>query len=242
MSSPARQDKSAVFASLADIVRQGSTSPEMYAAICVAATLTVPGCDHASLMISRAGTRRTAAVSDDVARQIDRMELALGMGPCIDSIETRSVQLEPNLAAADRWPALTARVVSQTPVRGALSVQLPVDRENIGALNLFADTPHAFDASSVEQAVVLAAFATVASTAAAHNEDVATLRRGLTTNRAIGQAIGMLMALNDVSDAAAFDILRQASQNSNVKLIDVATEIIRGRGRDSGQRGTGKSA
>lgn len=238
MPSPARQDRSAVFASLADIVRQGSTLPEVYAAICVAATLTVPGCDHASLMISRGGTRRTAAVSDDVARQIDRMELALGIGPCIDAMESRRAEIEPDLAAASRWPALTARVVSQTPVRGAMSVRLPVDRENIGALNLFSDAPHAFDASSVEQAVVLAAFATVASTAAAHNEDVATLRRGLTTNRAIGQAIGMLMTLNDLTDAAAFDVLRQASQNSNVKLVDVATEVIRGRG----QRDTGKSA
>lgn len=231
-------DASRVFASLADIVRQGPTAPELHAAICVAATLIVPGCDHASLMICRDGACRTAAVSDAVARQIDRLELALGMGPCLDAIESRSAQIESDLTRADRWPALTSRVVASTPVRGAMSVRLPVDRSNVGALNLFSDVPNVFDSTSVEHAVVLGAFATVATTATAHSEDAATLRRGLTSNRAIGKAIGMLMALNDISDDDAFDVLRQQSQDSNVKLVDVAAEFIRGHG----QHGSDKSA
>jgi hypothetical protein len=37
-----RIDAPGVFASLADIVREGSTPKEMYTAICVAATLTIP--------------------------------------------------------------------------------------------------------------------------------------------------------------------------------------------------------
>jgi hypothetical protein len=225
-----------VFASLADIVREGSTAGEMYAAICVAATLTVPGCDHASLMIRRDGVRRTAAVSDAVARQVDRLELALDMGPCVEAIDSCSAQLEPDLTVAGRWPALAARVVADTPVRGALSVRLPVDRANVGALNLFSDEPNALDKRSIEHAVVLGAFATVATTAAAHSEDAATLRRGLTSNRAIGKAVGMLMALNNISDADAFEILRRRSQASNVKLVDVAADIVRG----LSQAGTGQ--
>lgn len=119
-----------------------------------------------------------------------------------------------------------------------MSIRVPVDRANIGALNVFSDVPDALGSESLQQAVVLGAFATVATTAAAHSEDVATLRRGLTSNRSIGQAIGILMALNNISDADAFDILRKTSQTSNVKLVDVAASIIRGRG----QHVTGKSA
>jgi hypothetical protein len=225
-----RVDPSRVFTSLADIVREGSTPTEIYAAICVAATLTIPGCDHASLMIRRDGKCRTAAVSDAVARQIDQLELALGTGPCLDAIESRSAQIESDLTAGNRWPALTARVVAETPVRGAMSVRLPVDRANVGALNLFSDVPNAFDSTSIGHAVVLGAFATVATTATAHSEDVVTLRRGLTSNRAIGKAVGMLMALHDVSDEDAFGILRQRSQDANVKLVDIATDFIRGHG------------
>jgi len=44
-------DPATVFSALAEIIYQGSDVAEMYAAICVAATLIVPGCDHASLLL-----------------------------------------------------------------------------------------------------------------------------------------------------------------------------------------------
>ncbi len=229
MSTRSHVDPASVFTSLADIVAQGSTSKEMYAAICVAATLMIPGCDHASLMVSRDGACSTAAVSDSIAHKIDKLELALGCGPCLDAIEEQTTQMASDLTTAGRWPALAARVVAETPVRGAMSIQMPVDRAKAGALNLFSDTANAFDQTSVEQAIVLAAFATVATHAAAHGEDVAALRRGLLTNRAIGKAIGMLMVLDDVSDDDAFEILRRTSQDSNVKIAAIADEFIRRR-------------
>jgi transcriptional regulator with GAF, ATPase, and Fis domain len=224
-------DLPGVFTSLADIARGASTPKEMYAAICVAATLTIPGCDHASLMIRHNGAFSTAAVSDAIARQIDKMELALGSGPCLDAIEERTLQIETNLTSDSRWPDLTSRVLADTPVRGALSVQLPVDRARTGALNLFSDTPHAFDERSIERALVLGAFATVATTALAQLEDAASLRRGLATSREIGKAIGMLMVMNDVSDDDAFGVLRRTSQVTNVKLADIAADVVRTRNR-----------
>jgi transcriptional regulator with GAF, ATPase, and Fis domain len=224
-------DLPGVFTSLADIARGASTPKEMYAAICVAATLTIPGCDHASLMIRHNGAFSTAAVSDNVARHIDKLELALGSGPCLDAIEERTTQIETNLTSDSRWPDLSSRVLADTPVRGALSVQLPVDRARIGALNLFSDTAHAFDERSIRQALVLGAFATVATNAVAQLEDAASLRRGLATSREIGKAIGMLMVMNDASDDDAFDVLRRTSQVTNVKLADVAADVVRTRNR-----------
>src|ERR1700722_12957891 len=58
--SHSRVDPAVVFTSLAEIARDASTPKDLYAAICVAATLTVPGCDHASLMIRRDGVYNTA--------------------------------------------------------------------------------------------------------------------------------------------------------------------------------------
>ena len=110
-----------------------------------------------------------------------------------------------------------------------MSVRLPVDRAKVGALNLFSDTANAFDTASIERAMLLATFATVATTAAARGEDAAALRRGLATNRAIGKAVGMLMVLNDLSDDDAFDMLRRTSQDTNVKVADVAVEFVRHR-------------
>jgi hypothetical protein len=222
-----RADSPGVFRSLAEIAREASTPKEMYAAICVAATLTVPGCDHASLMIRRDGVYRTAAVSDATAGQIDKFELALGSGPCLDAIEECTPQIQTDLATSSRWPSLASRVLAETPVRGALSVRLPVDGARAGALNLFSDKPNMFDERSVECALVLGAFATVATNAVAQGEDAASLRRGLASSRAIGKAIGILMVLNDVSADDAFDILRRTSQQTNVKVADVAADVVR---------------
>jgi ANTAR domain len=140
MPSCSHVDPARVFTSLADIVHQGSTPKEMYAAICVAATLMVPGCDHASLTICRDGACSTAAVSDSVAHKIGKLEQALGTGPCLDAIEEQTAQMASDLTTSRRWPVLAARVVAETPVRGAMSIRLPVDRAQVGALNLFSDT------------------------------------------------------------------------------------------------------
>ena len=229
-------DPASVFTSLADIVVEGSTAKDMYAAICVAATLMVPGCDHASLMIRRGGTCSTAAVSDSVAHKIDKLELALGCGPCLDAIEEQTTQMASDLTTGGRWPVLAAHVIAETPVRGAMSVQLQVDRAKEAALNLFSDAPNAFDTMSIQQAIMLAAFATVAINAAAHGEDVEALRLSLARNRMIGKAVGMLMVLDDVADTEAFDILRRISQDSNVKVAEVAEDFVQRRSAQQPQR------
>lgn len=227
MAEHATVDPARILTSLADIVYQGCTPAQMHAAICVAATLMVPGCDRASLMLCRDGTYKTAAASDGIARSIDGLERTLRDGPCINAFDDRSAQLEPDLAASKRWPRLTVRVLDETPVRGALGCGLLVDRRTRGALNVFSDTPHALTESSAHHASVLAAFATVANYGAAHGEDAASLRRGLSSSREIGKAIGMLMILDDISDEDAFDVLRRTSQHKNIKLVDIATEVLK---------------
>lgn len=42
----------------------------------------------------------------------------------------------------------------------------------------------------------------------------------------IDQAKGMLMAIYDISDDAAFEVMRWRSQEMNVKLYDIATELV----------------
>ncbi len=53
-----------------------------------------------------------------------------------------------------------------------------------------------------------------------------TLRDGLQSNREIGKAVGLLMAFHQISDDAAFDMLRKASQDMNIKLAEVARQVV----------------
>jgi AmiR/NasT family two-component response regulator len=52
------------------------------------------------------------------------------------------------------------------------------------------------------------------------------LQRALVTSRQIGMAIGILMERQRLTAEQAFDCLRDLSQRRNVKLRDVAEQII----------------
>lgn len=226
-----KADPATVFAALAEIIYQGSDVNQMYAAICVAATLTVRGCDHASLLVRENDKYVTVGASDRLAEAIDDLERRAGDGPCIDAIEEETPQIDTDLTTPSLWPKLAAVLVAETPVRGAMGFRLLVDKRKGAALNLFSDTPNMFDAESAGRAAVLAAFASVAINAVNKGEDAASLRRGLMSNREIGKAVGMLMMLHEMSEDDAFDLLRRHSQALNVKLAEVAREVIEHRGQ-----------
>jgi transcriptional regulator with GAF, ATPase, and Fis domain len=228
---PAVADPATVFSALAEIIYHGSDSSQIYAAICVAATLVVTGCDHASLLVRRDGRYITVGASDSIAHRIDDMERLAGDGPCVDAIEEETAQIETDLTTPNQWPQLAAKLIAETPVRGAMGFRILVDKRKTGALNLFSDKAGVFDTESAGQAIVLASFASVAINAVASGEDVATLRRGLLSNREIGKAVGMLMMLHGVDEQEAFNVLRRYSQDLNIKLADVARTVIESRGK-----------
>ncbi len=224
-------DPATVFSALAEIIYQGSDVAEMYAAICVAATLIVPGCDHASLLLRQNDRYVTIGASDRLAHRIDDLERRAGDGPCIDAIEEETPQIETDLTAPNQWPQFAARLVAETPVRGAMGFRLLVDKRKGAALNLFSEGPNLFDSESAGRAAVLASFASVAINAIAQGEDASSLRKGLLSNREIGKAVGMLMLLHGLTEHEAFDLLRRHSQALNVKLADVARKVIESRGQ-----------
>jgi transcriptional regulator with GAF, ATPase, and Fis domain len=224
-------DPATVFAALAEIIYQGSDAGEMYAAICIAATMIVRGCDHASLLVRDNDRYITVGASDQLAQKIDELERRAGDGPCIDAIEEETPQIDTNLTTPSLWPQLASILVAETPVRGAMGFRLLVNKRKGAALNLFSNTPDMFDDESAGRAAVLASFASVAINAVAKGEDAASLRRGLLSNREIGKAVGMLMMLHDMTEDQAFDLLRRHSQGLNIKLAEVAREVIERRGQ-----------
>ncbi|HLN78165.1 MAG TPA: GAF and ANTAR domain-containing protein [Nocardioidaceae bacterium] len=219
-------DPGRVFRGLAGLVYAGDDYGEMHQAICDAALHLIEGCDHASIMIARDGKLVTAAASDDIARHVDDLEREVGEGACVDAIHDEAAQLDPDLTSASAWPRLRERVVDETPVRGMAGFRLLLGDQKIGSLNVFSDRPHALTESSVDQAAVLAAFASVALVAAANHQQARTLREGLESNREIGKAVGLMMAFHKVTDEEAFAILRRASQDMNVKLAEVAHQVV----------------
>ena len=216
------------FGSLATFLYAADSFEAVCAAIVHAAVRVVDGCHHASIMHrNRDGSFTTAAATDDVAKTVDALERQLREGPCLDAILEDDPQVEHDLAATDtRWPALAREVLSRTPVRSAAGFRIVSGNRKIGALNLFSDVEDGIDGASVDQAIILAAFASVAVGALDAREEARTLSAGLESNREIGKAIGLMMAFHKVSDAEAFELLRKASQDMNIKLAEVAREVV----------------
>jgi AmiR/NasT family two-component response regulator len=78
--------------------------------------------------------------------------------------------------------------------------------------------------------VLLAGLAAVAFTAATTHEDDArrldNLHAALASREIIGQAQGILMERERCSAEQAFDILRRASQHLNIRLREVAQNLV----------------
>jgi GAF domain-containing protein len=193
-------------------------------AIVRAAVDTVPGSTYASISATRRRREVTTLASTHAtARAVDAAQYETGQGPCLDSLfEQETVRL-PDMATETRWPEFT-RAASELGVHSMLSVQLFVDGDDLGALNLHSDHVDAFDDESEHVALLFAAHAAVAMARAQERHN---LRQAVSTREVIGQAQGILMERFKVPSDRAFQILVHASQVTNQRLTKVATELAR---------------
>lgn len=211
---------------MAQLIYRGSDPTTVYQAVADAAVRLVPGCDHACVTLRQQHRYITVGATDDVARRVDELERESNNGPCLDAIVDEAYQCDPDLLDGSQWPELARRAVAETPVRGMIGYRLLADGRKVGALNLFSDTPNAFDTDSADTGAILAAFASVAVLAAEEHRRADELQHGLETNREIGKAIGLLMAAHQITSDEAFQVLRRASSELNRKLADIARELV----------------
>lgn len=229
-----------VFRQLSALIYAGADSGSIHQALVDAAQQLVEGCDRASLLVRTRDRFVTAASTDDVARRIDQIELEVGEGPCVDAIVDEAYQHDADLTNGKTpWPRFAERIVAETPVRSAIGYRLLLDGDKVGALNLFSDTPGGLTSRAADVGAVIASFASVALMAIRAREEAATLRQGLHSNREIGKAVGLLMAAHHVSGQEAFELLRRTSQDLNMKLTHVASQVIEGQETQFGGPTTG---
>jgi ANTAR domain-containing protein len=77
-----------------------------------------------------------------------------------------------------------------------------------------------------EQAVARMRIAGMARTIQVQRARAANLEEALATNREIGQAIGILMAIHQITADQAFDKLRSTSQHLHRKLRSIAADVV----------------
>jgi GAF domain-containing protein len=181
------------------------------------------------ITIRRDGRPFSPAVSDPLAAQLDQVQYVTDEGPCLDALRSGTVVVVDDLSHEGRWDQYRPAAIAYGVV-SSLSLPLIVEGERLGALNLYSTTGTAFAGPLREHAEGLAAQATDALTLTMRQIRQAQLQdqlaQAMVSTSIIDQAIGILMAEQRCTAATAFDLLRQASQNRNRKLRDIAGDLI----------------
>jgi GAF domain-containing protein len=195
--------------------------------VTAAAMELIPGAHTAGvLLIGKGGKFDSVANTSDLPHRLDELQMLFNEGPCVEAALDELIVRTDDFRSEQRWPRYAAAVV-EIGILSGLSFKLYTSDRTAGALNLFSFKTNAFDAEDETTGVVLAAHAAAAILASRHGEQ---LRSALSTRDRIGQAKGIIMERYGVDEVKAFEMLRQLSQDSNTRLIDIAQRVIDTRG------------
>jgi len=187
----------------------------------------IDGCDAAGISIVHAKRRvETEAATGDMALIGDRLQYEMGEGPCLDAIWQQETVYAPDLATDPRWPKWGHRVIEETGVRSMFCLRLFTVEDTLGGLNMYSRSVDGFSAEDQAEGQALAAHIAIAVVAARAAEQFVV---ALDSRTVIAQAVGMMMERYNIDPARAFALLTRLSSHQNVKLRDIATEIVRTR-------------
>jgi GAF domain-containing protein len=222
---PAAADMAETFARLALELHDADGVEETIDTV-VQFALQALNCSYAGVALTTKGGRpQVAAVTDPVVADVYDLQLDSSVGPLVTVLRERTTVFIRDTSADGRWPEWAAKVAA-LGVRSVLDVPLLTGSGNtriVGVLGLYSPEPDAFSTDDEAIAHVLARHAAVAVASARHDE---TMTSAVDARKLVGQAMGILMERFDVDSDRAFAILRRYSQDNNIKLRDVAQQLI----------------
>jgi GAF domain-containing protein len=214
---------------IAEIVQQLYSRPDtdsdtVIAELAEHAAVEIPGAEYAGVTITRNARHiDTPAATHKWPILLDEIQQRHREGPCLTAAWDEKTIHVADLEADDRFPLYRQDALEQTPVRSVMAFQMFIAGETMGALNVYADEPHAFGQQSRDIGLIFAAHSSVAWNSARRDEQ---FKRALASRDTIGQAKGMIMERYGVDAVQAFEVLRKLSQDSNVPLVQVATQLV----------------
>lgn len=187
------------------------------------AARSLPGIDHVGITITGSdGALETKAITDPFVRELDELQYALDEGPCMRVIRDEVVTTVEHARREQRWPRFMP-VAVKMGLRSQISLRLYTEDATLGALNLYSTTADTIDPDVLHMAELFAAHVSIALGRARREEQ---LNTALLTRKVIGQAIGILMERHDLDEDGAFAYLTRVSSHTNVKLREVAKEVV----------------
>jgi GAF domain-containing protein len=194
------------------------------------ATRSIDGEGAGVMLVGRDGLA-FAAASNEAVVEIEALQGRVEEGACHHAFTADEVVVVEDLAATDRWPNYRERALG-LGLHAVMGCPMRAWGQKIGVLNVYRAEPGPWSAEDIEATEILTAmgagYVLHANQLRAQHELADQLQTALESRDTIGQAKGVLMARHGVDAEAAFKMLRDVSQRSNVKLRDVAARIVAG--------------
>jgi transcriptional regulator with GAF, ATPase, and Fis domain len=210
---------------LGELARTLQAEPDVdttLSAIVKAAVDHLDGAEYAGISLVEQGQVRTVAPTEETVVAIDEVQYRTGQGPCLDAIADHQTYRTGDLTSETRWPEFTPEAAA-TGVRSMLSYRLFVTETTLGSLNLYSREIDAFDDRTRDEGSL---FATHAAIALAGAQTEAQLHVAVEHRDLIGMAKGILMQRHKLDPVQAFRMLVESSQETNLKLHQVATWLV----------------
>ncbi|MFK4099412.1 ANTAR domain-containing protein [Streptomyces sp. NPDC019531] len=174
----------------------------------------------------------TAAASHQLVDQFDQRQYDEGDGPCLRTLRTGTAHHVDDVDGEDRFGSFP-EIAREYGLRSMLALPLAAPRQQVaGVLNMYSTEPRGFDVQVREQAAVFAGHASgalgVALKFAGQLQFSLDLQSAIASRGVIDQALGVVMAREGCSSERAFEILTRASQHRNIKLRDLAADLVEG--------------
>jgi GAF domain-containing protein len=181
-----------------------------------------PAAKDAGLILLIGGKLIPQATTGKAPQILDIQQQETGQGPCIEAAREQTLICVNDLRRDARWPEFSAKAQA-CGISSMLCAPLWISERTLGALTLYAAQPAAFSAHDER---IIELFATLAALALAEAQRTEHLRSALVNRDVIGQAKGIIMERYKTTPDAAFSTLTRSSQNRNIKLHEVARQLI----------------
>jgi GAF domain-containing protein len=223
------EDVAAVLHELAGLLTEGQSIQAMLQRLVELANRRVGGCHAAGITFDGGSRPYTTTYSDARTLEVDQAQYDAGEGPCLEAIRTgqlHSVDVEESEA---RWPEFTA-AARLAAIRSFLAAPLVVLDKPVGALNLYSHDQNGFEPLDEAFVALLseqaAAVLSIVERYGAARDLAGQFEEAMHSRAPIEQAKGVLMARHGVDADAAFDLLRRQSQERNIRLHQVALQVL----------------
>ena len=184
------------------------------------------------LLAAPDGQLRVMASSSEAMWVLELFEVQAQEGPCVDCFRTGEPVINEDLTKANgRWPRFAMEALN-AGFRSVQSLPMRLRGTVIGALDLFHIDPGEMRTGDVDAAQAFADVATIAilqhraaKEAQVINEQLA---HALDSRIAIEQAKGMVAERLGLDIEESFHLLRNHARIHNVRLADLAHDVITG--------------